>query len=638
MISKKNGRKPPILFVVISIWIGQAAAQRPPDEWQLLYNHCQYEFEQHCGMMGSDDFDCARPFVKSLELFAGDRDRAKEYAQEALSEGNEYFANQFLNLMQRAMEAGDSRTRDAHQCYPIRDNGEKLYWGDLCLNWNPDAPRVYEAAKRFQFHPSIVRDDMRENVAEALRQWIEGWGYLPSDFWPLPGDLPNPQVAVMLDRAECVRDMANYFDLAAEYERATDTMTRYFEDALCFTNEGHQWYIDRAVEHDLKKAKEYAEGFYATVYGKVELKTPAGRRPADGAQVVITDPHDGRKWTARTDGGGNYEIKGAILHSNCSPFDIRAEYHGDEVVDLYFGPLDDPDPGTRYKQNLVIERSGKEVWTGRLTIDSAVRFDCEAVNEEKYSSYKLSHHKLSRQHASLKLKVEDTTFTEEPLDVLNETDLNVSGRLSWTVKESEETLYQSKYASCDNRQVTPGDASQKTRIWRGGNTFPVSTGLSASFERADMPSAAELQALLNELQQNVHNPERTKELNTRLDDLLNPDRNEPSFPVKIHLLLGVDCSLKVTSEDKWKEFKRCAPARKPEESSGTFQMEGVALSIDLSGTYKRVRNGRDRITARLTRRINGTNEEAGVWECPESYQILNASLVLTRRPERQSRH
>ncbi|MCK4495478.1 MAG: hypothetical protein KAU91_03960, partial [Candidatus Aminicenantes bacterium] len=130
----------------------------------------------------------------------------------------------------------------------------------------------------------------------------------------------------------------------------------------------HYFFLKLAEKHDLPEAKEYIDGFYATLYGKVEIETEEGRKPAPGAKVTVIAPKDKnapkkrREWTTNADENGKYKIKYVILHKDCSPFEITAEYQGAEEETTYEGPLEEPDSSYEYEKNLLI----RPLWEGTI--------------------------------------------------------------------------------------------------------------------------------------------------------------------------------------------------------------------------------------------------------------------------------
>jgi len=174
---------------------------------------------------------------------------------------------------------------------------------------------------------------------------------------------PAQPTDIGLDMIETVREEAKWWQLTGEYSDATDLMNEFFEDSMCKSppntqGQGHKnFYGKQALEHQLKKSIDYNDGFYGTLYGKVEKETSEGRTSAGYATVKVTDPEDGKTWETQADSEGNYEIKDVILHKDCSPFTITAASGKDKVIDQYDGPLEKPDRSYRYEKNLLIQKS-----------------------------------------------------------------------------------------------------------------------------------------------------------------------------------------------------------------------------------------------------------------------------------------
>jgi hypothetical protein len=213
---------------------------------------------------------------------------------------------------------------------------------------------LYDEAKKLGFDEGIVRDRAQILLHRSLEELEKGTEYIPSVLFQGPPDGSVKREADEgLSWIEEVRVLTKYFELDGEYEYATDIMNRYLMEALCLLQKGHQWYIDLASQYGLDNAREYIEGFYATLYGKVEVQVGEGRTPASGTKVVVTDPHDGRTWETSADEDGSYEIKEVILHELCSPFDIKGEYQDATVESSYTGPLTEPNESKRHEKNLI---------------------------------------------------------------------------------------------------------------------------------------------------------------------------------------------------------------------------------------------------------------------------------------------
>jgi hypothetical protein len=185
-----------------------------------------------------------------------------------------------------------------------------------------------------------------------------------------PGE-PSAPADEGLKWVEDIREECDWWSFGRERADATLLMEEFYQDVMCInpTEKGHKWYLNLAKKHHLDEGKEHNEGFYATIYGKVEVDEGDGRKPAQGAKVRVYAPKDRQEWTTTTDENGEYRIKKVVLHKDCSPFDISAEYKGERVDENFEGPLTDPDRSYEYKKDLFIERPR---WVGTLSYQQAV--------------------------------------------------------------------------------------------------------------------------------------------------------------------------------------------------------------------------------------------------------------------------
>jgi len=164
-----------------------------------------------------------------------------------------------------------------------------------------------------------------------------------------------------LGMVEQIREECDWWQFGDDRQDATDLMNEYYEDVLCkipphIEKHGHKWFRDIAEKYQLQKSINHNKGFYGTIYGKVEVKNNGGRKPAPGASVRVFSPQDKQEWKTNADANGKYRIKGVILHKDCSPFQISAEYQGDRVETSYTGPLTKPDNSYKYEKDLFIDK------------------------------------------------------------------------------------------------------------------------------------------------------------------------------------------------------------------------------------------------------------------------------------------
>lgn len=349
--------------------------KRSTDEWELLFLHCQQQINKHATeyptgrnyLRGLKDY---MPYVHALEVFADDRDKAYQHAQEAQAEGNPYYFNKFMELVDRAQGEGNGVLNLADILLRLEDeHGGSDGWANWCLKSEVNGKPLYDKARERSFDKGITQTQVKILLRASLDHLENGYEYLDSELWPR-GEV-NPKADVCLSYVERVRKLAKYFELSSEYKDATDMMNRYLKDALCLLDAGHQWYLDLANEYKLQEAKKHIKGFYATLYGKVEVETSGGRKPGAGASVTVTDPHDGKTWEAKTDEKGNYKIKEVILHKDCSPFEITAKHKNCEGEAIYVGPLEEPDPSCEHKKDLLIY-CGADIWVIRATLNKRV--------------------------------------------------------------------------------------------------------------------------------------------------------------------------------------------------------------------------------------------------------------------------
>jgi len=335
---------------------GEGEKELPPD-WESLYQYLKYQIDTHSHEYPKGNLKWYHPYVEALEVFASDRDRAFQYAQQAQAEGNDYYFNKFMDLVERAQAEGDAVLGQADLLFRLADEFGERGWHTLCLQAEGMGKPIYDKAIELGFDKTITQGQMRTLLREALDQLENPFGHLPPYLWPYPDRQPYPQADEGLKEADWPRQLARYFELDQEYNYATDLLSRYLKDALCLLPRGHKWYLALANQYGLEAARDHIEGFYATIYGQVEIEKAGQREPAPGATVRVFAPKDNQTWTTTADKNGEYRIGGVILHDDCSPFQISADHEGDSVDDAFEGPLDDPDPGYEYEKDLLIKKA-----------------------------------------------------------------------------------------------------------------------------------------------------------------------------------------------------------------------------------------------------------------------------------------
>jgi hypothetical protein len=149
-------------------------------------------------------------------------------------------------------------------------------WKTMCMKVREYGIPLYNEAKKLNFDEGIVRDRAQVLLHRSLEELEKGTEYIASILFegPLSRDV-KPEADEGMSWVEEVRSLTEYFELDGEHKYATDIMNRYLMKALCLLQKGHQWYIDLSTQYGLDSAREYIEGFYATLHGVV-ARTPCG--------------------------------------------------------------------------------------------------------------------------------------------------------------------------------------------------------------------------------------------------------------------------------------------------------------------------------------------------------------------------
>jgi len=299
----------------------------------------------------------------------------------------------FRELLDVAQEFGNSTTDRAMSHMKIEDRG----WNTL-LMYAEELHPLYDKAVETRFAPDLVREFAQCLLRYASRDYecsFDSVGLYRDCTEPLSGrgivdwrdglsmdercprrqsdveheEKPQLPAESGLEYGDWLRRECDRWGFAQERSDLTDVMEDYYKDVLCKfpAGKGHKWYLEEAKKYKLDDAIDHNEGFYAKIYGKVEILTDEGRKPAPGAKVRVYAPLDDQEWTTTADGDGEYEIQDVILHKECSPFEISAEYKEHEEETEYEGPLEEPDESYEFEKDLLI----KPYWEG--TIESGFK-------------------------------------------------------------------------------------------------------------------------------------------------------------------------------------------------------------------------------------------------------------------------
>jgi len=384
----------------ILLLIGIPTCVIAQEDYEAAYNRLKAKIESELRQPPASTNDL-NLYLSWMVIKAKDRDECEKLSYKAGRDGNPYWERKFFDLSDEADNSGESTKSDAmFKLMRLDDrSGQPGGYQQACYAAGPHVgERIYTTA----IENGYITDDIRERARCMMRyatndleaNWLysnhesflghydsEGFQVGPAGDWSITcmrrgeftttnqGD-PLPPADNAMKMVQPVRDICKFYGLDPEFNDATDLMVQYLKEkkVLClWPEEGHQWYIDLAQQYELDRAKEYMEGFYAIIKGKIEKEEKGVKKPVPDAEVEYTAPKDQRTWTTKSDQGGNYKIEGALLHKSCGPFILTANGDGCYKQEEVPGPLEEPDKSYELEKNLLLE-CGVEGYRGTITI------------------------------------------------------------------------------------------------------------------------------------------------------------------------------------------------------------------------------------------------------------------------------
>lgn len=382
-----------LFFMVFLFSFGTAIVSAK--NWDAEYHRLNLRVEQGYSEPRGDPPQL-EPYLRWMEIKAKDRNEVKSLLDEALRQSQQnpgdemlkIWVNKFSDLFNRAQVSGENTVNGAVLRFMrIRDPKFPKHadWQDVIGRLRNYGREIYQKAKETGFvTPAIksaakcmlnfsVRDVEANPRGLGVYEGREGSFNIPPDrdfdvdceprssFTFTSKGEPIKSTDLGLDWIDQVREEARWWQCPKEENDATELMEEFYEDSICKVppndcGKGHRYFRQLAQKYSLPRAIKYNEGFYATIYGKVEVVSSSGRKPAKDADVTVKAPLDGDSWSGRTDKEGNYEIKKVLVHKECQPFEITARHGQDEAWDSFYGPLKKPDPSYRYEKNLEIRK------------------------------------------------------------------------------------------------------------------------------------------------------------------------------------------------------------------------------------------------------------------------------------------
>jgi hypothetical protein len=397
--------EPRCAYLAVGLCLLAATTAPAASQWDVEYHGLNERVEQAWSEPKGDPPQL-EPYLRWMEIKAKDRDDVKALLDEATRLSSQkpsdevlrMWVNRFSGLHERAQGSGMNtvngavmrlmRVRDPK--WPKHGDWQQAIWRLREYG----RPILLKAQETGFVTPGIrrsaqcminfsIRDVEGNPRGLGVYEGREGTFVIPpsrdfdvdceprSSFTYTAHGEPSEPTDVGLDWINQVREEARWWQLTAEERDATDLMEEFFQDSMCKVppnrcDKGHRRYRELAEKYRLPRAIEYNEGFYATIFGKVEVVSSSGRRPAQRATVTVKSPLDGDSWSGITDDEGRYEIAKVLLHKECKPFEITARLGQDEAWDGFWGPLEKPDPGYRYEKNLELVKGDL---VGRFSVD-----------------------------------------------------------------------------------------------------------------------------------------------------------------------------------------------------------------------------------------------------------------------------
>jgi hypothetical protein len=427
-----------------------------------------------------------------------------------------------------------------------------------------------------------------------------------------------------------IRNEARWWKFAREEADAEDLMSQYNEETLCKNppndvKKGHKFYVDLAEKYKFDECTKYNKGFYGTLYGKVEVLQEGKKLDAPFAIVTVKDLS--QTWNVTADKNGNYEIKNAILHKECGPFDISAVFEGERVDEKYEGILVKPDTTARQKKDLLIKSNKSFSWTGSLIINVTENYTCFQHEETDNGIIKELEEGMSTRKSAA-ISIWSGEFTTPPMGVSMQlsNDFGASGNASANYSEHSRTSFERTRGAC------PGSVTIKTSVSEG------SAYCNLDQSKLIITLARNVSAVtkLADQMQNL-NPNDLAKMQKQLEDMMK-QTDESDNELDVVVQVNTMCMGTVYKEDKTEEENTCQGTQEPKINTGSGELPLIGvLAFNLKGTYKKGKRGDDIIFATYSNKRsvpNGKGKRNWQEDCPEIEIIENCTLNLVRRPDR----
>lgn len=561
----------------------------------------------------------------------------------------------FIGLLERAKWSGYSTIRAGSErllnveegpgsyigwftsIWKAKSNGRALFSRAIETHWDQSIPRNYVECLII----NAIRDIEHNEGGLGIYLGREGYhGYIDDEgnsrFWEHDFTLycetrdkfyvvsegePHRPISWAFSNIHKIREECDWWNFPDHRQDATDLMNQYYEDALCKQpphkqKHGHHYFLELAREYALDKSVKYNEGFYGTLYGKVEILDGGTKTPASGAKVTIQD-YD-QTWTVMTDENGYYESPNTILHKDCSPFYIKAVHNGDWVNDTYEGILSEPDPTARLEKNLVIERVREYEWYGNVALMHSDQLDC-TVKKTTGDESSINKKQNQFQDINFDLQVKGHELLEGGLAMLSEENMAASGYVDVNLKSEYEL-----------KSYSPAGYTYEYTKETGQDVYKIEAKdiIVQIFKEQNMDPEAMAKKLQEAMEKGLDDPDAMDKILNEMEASMS-GQNQKQIPVKVIIRLNKTSSGKLHLY-KYRETGDAVnkPVVKEEDGEVGINMP-ILLSFAIEGNYIKEDSGEDRIIATYD---EITPNEAGEKDCNPPGSTTNSfTFELVRK-------
>jgi len=384
-----------LLVFCLCVWSTSLGAQNLEQKYQELKSRIEKNYNEPKGDPGK-----LEPYLQWMEIKAKDRDEVKSILENIKqNQENKHlkqWEEKFSSLLNLAQGSGETTVNGAVLKFMrIRDprSPKAANWETVIERLKNYGRKIYLKARETRFATQGVKAAAKCMINFSLRD-VEGnptgksvykrregrFGSLDeqgnlvipdrdfdtdceprSSFTYFSRGEPAVQTDWGLDWINQVCQEARWWNFGDAEKDATDLMEEFFKDSMCKIppngcDKGHKSYKELAKRYSLPKALQYNQGFYGTVFGKVEAITSSGKKPVENAKITIQSLIDNSIWEGFTDENGKYEIAEVLLHKECKPLKITVIAGNDKKSETFKGPLQEPDPSYRYEKNFVFTK------------------------------------------------------------------------------------------------------------------------------------------------------------------------------------------------------------------------------------------------------------------------------------------